>query len=288
MSRGTAESTKCAAIITGAAEGIGRGIALRLAKDGWDLGLFDLPRAEARLQEHAETLEKEYGTKITTVYGDVSKEDDVKRLVETVVQEHENLYAMIADAGSAIASYTEKIYVRARGLSSYEYAAIQIIKQGTGWRIFGAASVASKTGKPRTILLTCFEHVLTCCDWLTGIALHSVYCATKFAARGLTQSAAMDYGKYGIPVNAYDPGVVETPLFHELDEYHSKQNGQPRGTWINAFTNVLGRNEQPEDVAKLVTFLVSDDAAFITGEWSREIAVATVLIELGTPLKGNW
>ena len=87
-------STKRVAIITGAAEGIGRGIALRLAKDGLDLGLFDLPRAEARLGELADTLRKEYGTKVTTVYGDVSKEDDVKKLVETVVQEHGSLYAV--------------------------------------------------------------------------------------------------------------------------------------------------------------------------------------------------
>ncbi len=47
---------------------------------------------------------------------------------------------------------------------------------------------------------------------MTGIALHSAYCATKFAVRGLTQSAAMDYGKYGITVNAYAPGAIETPL----------------------------------------------------------------------------
>ncbi len=65
MSQDTAESTKRVAIITGAAEGIWRGnIALRLARVGLDLGLFDLPRAEARLQELAETPKKEYGTKV--------------------------------------------------------------------------------------------------------------------------------------------------------------------------------------------------------------------------------
>ena len=82
------------AIITGAAEGIGRGIAQRLAKDGLDLGLFDLPRAKDRLDELAESLRKEHGTRVVTVYGDVSKEEDVKGLVETVVGELGDLYAV--------------------------------------------------------------------------------------------------------------------------------------------------------------------------------------------------
>ena len=82
------------AIITGAAEGIGRGIALRLAKDGLDLGLFDLPRAQGRLEELATELRNEYNVRVSTVYGDVSKEVDVERLVVTVVAELGNLYAV--------------------------------------------------------------------------------------------------------------------------------------------------------------------------------------------------
>ena len=87
-------TVKRVAIITGAAEGIGRGIALRLAKDGFDLGLFDLPRAKDRLEDLADTVKKEHGTRAVTVYGDVSKEEDVKGLVETVVQELGGLHAV--------------------------------------------------------------------------------------------------------------------------------------------------------------------------------------------------
>ena len=87
-------ATKRVAVVTGAAEGIGRGIALRLAKDGFDLGLFDLPRAKDRLEDLVNTLKKEHGTRVVTVYGDVSKEEDVKGLVETVVQEFGGLYAV--------------------------------------------------------------------------------------------------------------------------------------------------------------------------------------------------
>lgn len=91
---GTQTQVRRVAIITGAAEGIGRGIAQRLAKDGLDLGLFDLSRAKDRLEELAEGLRKEHGARIVTVYGDVSKEDDVKGLVDTVVGELGNLYAV--------------------------------------------------------------------------------------------------------------------------------------------------------------------------------------------------
>ena len=87
-------ATKRVAVVTGAAEGIGRGIALRLAQDGFDLGLFDLPRAKDRLEDLVNILKKEHGTRVVMVYGDVSKEEDVKGLVETVVQELGGLYAV--------------------------------------------------------------------------------------------------------------------------------------------------------------------------------------------------
>ena len=93
MSTPITEPTKRVAIITGAAEGIGRAIARRLARDGFDLGLFDLPRAKDRLEGLAEELKK-HGTRVVCVLGDVSKEEDVKRLVDTVVQELGSLYAV--------------------------------------------------------------------------------------------------------------------------------------------------------------------------------------------------
>ena len=90
----TSTSSRRVAIITGAAEGIGRAIAQRLARDGFDLGLFDLPRAKNRLEGLAEELKKEHGRRVVCVLGDVSQEEDVKRLVEEVVQELGSLYAV--------------------------------------------------------------------------------------------------------------------------------------------------------------------------------------------------
>ncbi len=84
------------AIITGAAEGIGHGIALRLAKDGFDLGLFDLSRAQEKLERLAESVRGEFGVRVVNVYGDVSREEDVERLVETVVRELGSVWAVSA------------------------------------------------------------------------------------------------------------------------------------------------------------------------------------------------
>ncbi|KAI8986305.1 acetoin reductase family protein [Trametes punicea] len=250
-------SSRRVAIVTGAAEGIGRGIAQRLAKDGFDLGLFDLPRTQERLEGLAQDIKNEFGARVVTVYGDVSKEEDVKRLVETIVEKLGSLYAMVANAGISMhrvlhETPTEEmdkvIGVNFKGtFFSYKYAAMQMIKQGTGGRIVGASSIAGKK----------------------GIAEQAVYSGTKFAIRGMTQCAAMDYGKYGITVNAYAPGVLDTPLMGYLDEYHTSKTGQPKGSWTQSFhtANVLQRLGKPEDVAKLVSFLVSDDAAFITGAY---------------------
>lgn len=81
------KSPRRVAIITGAAEGIGHGIALRLAKDGFDLGLFDLPRAQEKLEHLAESVRGHFGVRVANVYGDVSREEDVEGLVEAAVRE---------------------------------------------------------------------------------------------------------------------------------------------------------------------------------------------------------
>ncbi|EIW55713.1 acetoin dehydrogenase [Trametes versicolor FP-101664 SS1] len=252
----TTSETKRVAIITGAAEGIGRAIALRLAKDGYDLGLFDLPRARERLEAVAEEVRTAHGARVVNVYGDVSKEDDVRILVETVVQELGSVYAMIANAGICInqvlhettSEEADKLLdINVKGtFYSFKYAAIQMIKQGTGGRLVGAASIAGKR----------------------GYAEHALYSASKFAVRAIVQCAALDYGQYGITVNAYAPGACETSLLTGVDEHFATKNGEPIGTYKVKFRdgNALKRNARPEDIANLASFFVSDDASFITGQ----------------------
>ncbi|EJF63724.1 acetoin reductase family protein [Dichomitus squalens LYAD-421 SS1] len=248
-------SPRQVAIITGAAQGIGRSVSLRLAKDGLDLALFDLPKCQNLLEELAASIRAEHGARVITVYGDVSVEEDIKKLVDTTTEQLGDLYAMIANAGTAnVASLHETttemfdklMNINVKGVFfSYKYALLRLLEQGKGGRIVGAASISGKRGSPD----------------------QPVYSATKFAIRGLTQSAARDYGKYGITVNAYAPGLVDTPLWTLVDEMHSANTGAPKGSWPGSPPkNALGRVAQPEDIAKLVSFLVSDDAAFITGQ----------------------
>ena len=89
-------SPRRVAIIPGAAQGIGRSIALRLAKDGLDLGLFDLPQCQELLEGLAESIRTEHGVRVVTVLGDVSIDEDVKRLVDTTTEQLGDLYAVSA------------------------------------------------------------------------------------------------------------------------------------------------------------------------------------------------
>ncbi|KAI0682219.1 acetoin reductase family protein [Earliella scabrosa] len=250
-----ASSPRRVVIITGAAQGIGRAVAQRLAKDGFDLGLFDLPKCRDLLEELATSVRTGFGAKAVTVYGDVSVESDVKGLIDTVVAELGDMYAMIANAGISTVYplhetptevFDNIINVNLKGVFlCYKYAAIRLIAQGKGGRIIGAGSVASKKGVPE----------------------QAAYCASKFGIRGLTQCAAIDYGKYGITVNAYAPGAVDTPLMRQTDEDVCIRRGLPVGSWKDSRgKNALERYAQAEDVAKLAAFLVSDDASFITGQ----------------------
>lgn len=90
------------ALVTGAGQGIGRAIAVRLARDGFDVAVSDIPSNRERLQETADAIQSETGRRACVVYADVSKEDDVKAMVDKVVDELGGLDVMVANAGMAI------------------------------------------------------------------------------------------------------------------------------------------------------------------------------------------
>ncbi|OBZ71198.1 Diacetyl reductase [(S)-acetoin forming] [Grifola frondosa] len=243
-------SSKGSAIVTGAASGIGRAIAIRLVQDGFDVALFDLPSSQEKLDTLTEQLKQTSGPRTLTVLGDVSVEADVQALVDKVVQEFGGLDVMVANAGIAKVAVLHEtsvedldhLYaVNVRGVFlSYKYAIIQMLKQGRGGRIIGAASLGGKR----------------------GVLEHTAYCATKFAIR------AMEYGKFGINVNTYCPGMTETPLLARLDEVLTSKSGEAKGSWMGQAKNrnAIGRIGAPDDVVGLVSFLASKDSAFITGQ----------------------
>ncbi|GAA1356930.1 acetoin reductase [Arthrobacter koreensis] len=250
------------ALITGAGRGIGRAIAERLADDGLDIIVADIPEAQANIDDVVGAVESR-GRRAVGVTGDVSNPEDVTRMVAEGTNALGNLSVLIANAG--IAQVDEILDVKPEALDrmldvnikgvyySYQAAARQFISQGTGGKIIGAASIVAF--RPFPVLAS--------------------YSATKWAVRGLTQAAAMEFAKYNITVNAYAPGVVGTAMWDLIDERLTERDGTPRGSALQAQVDSIlaGRVSEPEDVAKLVSFLSGPDSDHMTGQ--------TVLIDGG-------
>jgi len=243
------------AVVTGAGHGLGRAIAVRLANDGLNVVVNDLPSKQDLLDSLVKEIEAS-GHKATSFATDVTVEDNVKALVAHCVSTYGSLDVMVCNAGTAyVKSILDCTLEDMEGLFAinfraawfgYRCAAQQMIKQGNGGRIIGAASAVAKKGYP----------------------FMSVYSATKFAIRGLTQSAAQEWGAHGITVNAYCPGIVWTPLIEQLGASLGAVVGQadldPKEMWAKSCA--LGRIGDPKDVAGLVSFLASKDSSFITGQ----------------------
>ena len=248
-------ATPRSAVVTGAARGIGRAIALRLAHDGFGVTVNDIAAARDELGSVAAEIEA-LGRRGLAAVADVSREEEVDALVAAHVDAHGGLDVMVANAGVALtaplvettaAQWETTMQVNARGVfHCYRAAARQMIAQGRGGRLIGAASVAAHRGG----------------RW------QGAYSASKFAVRGLTQSVAQELAEHGITANVYSPGVVQTPMWGSIDEAMTTRTGTPVGSAMAAMTALipLGRLETPDDVAGVVSFLASPDAAYITGQ----------------------
>ncbi|KAF8205617.1 hypothetical protein K438DRAFT_1818123 [Mycena galopus ATCC 62051] len=238
------------ALVTGAAQGIGRAIALRLAADGLDVAVNDLPGQSDSLNAVVGEIHS-LGRKAVAAVGNVSEEEEVKAMVETTVATLGRLDVMVANAGVGGPPISvmdvdvqdwEKLWeVNIRGvLLCYKYGARQMVKQGTGGRIMGASSICGQRG-------------------YAGVG---GYCISKAAVRSLTQTAALELREHGITVNAYAPGVIETNMVAvEIDKEHGPGFG---GKALLKTPDV--RTGQPADVANVASFLASPDSHFVTGE----------------------
>ncbi|KAJ6482551.1 acetoin reductase family protein [Mycena sanguinolenta] len=249
-------ATKGVAFVTGAAQGIGKAIALRLADDGFDVAVNDLPTKSDKLLKVVEEI-KAKGRATSSHLADVSIEEDVRLMFANVVRDHGGLDVMVANAGiikwsslsdMSVDDWDRIMAVNCRGtFLCYKYAGLRMIEQGRGGRIIGATSVAGKR---------------------VGSPFMSAYSVSKFAIRGLTQSAALEYGPHGITVNCYAPGAILTAMMEYLDESGAEAVGAESGTFIELTKNwgVLGTSGTPTDVANLVSFIASKESKFITGQ----------------------
>lgn len=245
--------TQNLAIVTGAGQGIGEGIARRLAKDGFAVALADI-NAETVDTVTADLVTQGYPVK--AYHLDVADRSAVFDLVDQAVADFGDLAVFINNAGEAfidkfVDSDPKQVehLIAVNLLGTYwgiQAAATRFLAQGRGGRIVNAASLAG----------------------VEASALQSAYSASKFGIRGLTQSAAKELAKDQITVNAYNPGIVRTPLRDGID----KKTAAIKGLTVpqqqaNCLTEIgLGREGTPADVANLVSFLVGPDGGYTTGQ----------------------
>lgn len=241
-------------IVTGAAQGIGEAIGRGLVAEGALVTFADVNLDGA--ERIASELRKAGGSALAHRV-DVTERDQVQALVQKTVSEFGSLDVMFNNAGlnrpqkfieTSDETYELVMKVNAFGVFlGIQEAAKQMIRQGSGGKIINTASVAGRQG---------FENM-------------APYCASKFAVIAFTQSAARELARHKITVNAFSPGVVDTPLWETLDRQlmeigASSKPGEAMATFSTSI--LIGRPATPADIVPTAMFLASSDSDYVTGQ----------------------
>jgi meso-butanediol dehydrogenase / (S,S)-butanediol dehydrogenase / diacetyl reductase len=241
------------ALVTGAGQGIGRAIALRLARDGADIAVVDVN--EAKMNAVAEEVRK-LGRKATIFQADVTRREDVFAAVDHAEKALGGFDIIVNNAG--IAQVQALLDVTPEEIDRI----LKVNVQGVLWGIQAAAKKFKSRGQKGKIISA------SSIAGHDGFGMLGVYSATKFAVRALTQAAARELASDGITVNAYAPGIVGTDMWVEIDKRFAELTGAPVGATYDKYVKgiALGRAETPEDVAGLVSYLAGPDADYMTGQ----------------------
>jgi NAD(P)-dependent dehydrogenase (short-subunit alcohol dehydrogenase family) len=230
-------------LVTGAASGIGRATALALARAGARLVLGDVAAAGEDIAREARAL----GIDAEFLRTDVTLQVDVDALVARAIARHGRLDCAVNNAGiegvlRETADYPEETFERVINVNLIGVwrclrAEIPAMLRGGGGAIVNIASVAG----------------------LVGAGAFSAYVASKHGVVGLTRSAAIEYAKSGIRVNAVCPGVIDTPMLDRLEAE------MPTLRAALLAMKPMGRLGRPDEVAAAVVWLCSEAASFVTG-----------------------
>ncbi len=240
------------AIVTGAASGMGKAMALRYAEEGAHVVVADI-NAQAGQQVSEQINAK--GRRGFFVRLDVADPQSSRDLVARTLSELGKLDILVNNAGVGLIKPVwettpeewDRIFaVNVKGLFFCAQAACEPMREQRRGKIINLASIAGRRGE----------------------ALVAAYCASKAAVISITQSLALALAPYGVNVNAMAPGVVDTPYWKEVDrqfaEILGKQPGEPIRDVVQHIP--LGRVEQPEDVVPLAVFLAGPGSDYITGQ----------------------
>ncbi len=231
------------ALITGSSRGIGAAIALRLAEDGFDIALNDLNESMFENNDIVEKI-KEKGVKCQCFCADVSNYAQCEEMVNAVKESLGGFDVLVNNAGitkdGLMARMSEEQYdmvinVNQKSVFNMMKLAGKIMMKQRNGKIVNLASVAGLYGNPGQVN----------------------YAASKAAIVGMTKTIAKELGSRNINVNAVAPGFIKTPMTDKLTEEQQ-----------NAMLQMIAmkRYGLPEEIAGVVSFLVSEDASYVTGQ----------------------
>ncbi len=229
------------ALVTGAAQGIGKAIALLLAQNGADVVVSDINVEKAN--DTAREV-KALGRKSVAMKVDVAKLDDVERMVEAILAQFGQIDILVNNAGIArdklILRMTEEdwdavLNINLKGTFNCTKAVVRHMSKQRSGKIVNIASVVGEMGNPG----------------------QGNYAASKAGVIGFTKTIAREFAQRGINVNAIAPGYIETPMTDALPDKVKDELKR---------MIPMDRLGKPEDVAEAVLFLVSESANYITGQ----------------------
>lgn len=235
------------AVVTGAASGIGRGIALELAEEGADVVVGDIDETPNLADETTPTHElvREKGGEAIFVECDVSSSADAEALVKETVETFGGIDILANNAGIFPSGSIEEISdedwnrtfnVNVNGIYNVSNHALPHLRESDEPRIINTSSQLG----------------------LVGLADSSAYCGSKGAITNLTRQMAIDYADENITVNAVNPGVIETSMTQGQLEDPEQREAIERNTLLPFIGD-------PEDIGRAVAFLASEDARYVTG-----------------------
>lgn len=236
---------KQTAIVTGGSRGIGRAVAVRLAKDGMNLVINY--RGNSAAAEETERLCRELGAEVLLVQGDVSRAEDCEKLAAQAKEAFGRVDVLVNNAGitrdGLLARMTEE-----------DFRAVLDVNLVGPWNMMKAVNrIMMKQRYGRIVNLSSVTGLM-------GNMGQTNYAAAKAGILGMTKSYAREVASRGITVNAVAPGFIDTDMTEAM----------PEGAKDRIITGIpMGRTGKPEDVAEAVVFLASEQAGYITGEVLR-------------------